>query len=50
MIFIIVSCGLFSKLWLEISGRSTNDILRQFYENNMKIAGSNNDSSVYKRL
>lgn len=26
--FIVISCALFSKLWLEMSGRSTVDILR----------------------
>lgn len=28
MTFIIGSCGLFSKMWLEMSGRSAIDILR----------------------
>jgi len=28
-IFITASCGLFSKLWLEISGRSPDDMTKQ---------------------
>lgn len=50
MFFIVSSCALFSKFWLELSGRSTTDILRQFHENNMTIAGKTSDSSMYRHL
>lgn len=49
-IFITTCCGLFSKFWLEISGRSATDILRQFHENGYTIAGAKNDESIYKIL
>jgi protein transport protein SEC61 subunit alpha len=50
LIFIISSCALFSKFWLELSGRSTTDVLRQFHENDMIITGYNSDNYTYKQL
>ncbi len=48
--FIVVSCGLFSKFWLELSGRSTTDVLRQFHENDLMISGTSRESAIYDQL
>ena len=48
--FITVTCALFSKLWLELSGRSSKDILKSFHDNNMTVAGLNRDTAVIKYL
>lgn len=50
VIFIISSCALFAHFWLELSGRSATDILRQFHENNYALAGIKSEESIYKVL
>ena len=47
---IVGSCGLFSKFWLELSGRNSKDILRQLSDGNMVIAGNNRDVSMIRVL
>ena len=37
---IVLSSGLFARLWLEVSGRSAVDILKQITDSRMEIAGS----------
>ena len=32
IIFVIGSCGLFSKTWIEVSGSSVNDVAKQIRE------------------
>ena len=44
--FMIISCALFSKLWLQMSGRSPNDVLNEFVKNNMNIAGRRDESMI----
>jgi protein transport protein SEC61 subunit alpha len=48
--FITVTCALFSKLWLELSGRSSKDVLKNFHDSNMTISGLNRDTAVIKYL
>ena len=48
--FIVASCALFSKLWLELSGRSSRDVLKTFHDNNVTIAGLNRDTAMIKQL
>lgn len=47
---IVGSCGLFSKFWLELSGRNSKDILRQLSDGNMVIAGNTRDVSMIRVL
>ena len=47
--FICTTCGLFSKFWLEMSGRSTIDVLRMFHESEIEIA-SKQKKSIFKEL
>eukprot|EP00010_Vexillifera_abyssalis_P005467 CAMPEP_0201552884 /NCGR_PEP_ID=MMETSP0173_2-20130828/19056_1 /ASSEMBLY_ACC=CAM_ASM_000268 /TAXON_ID=218659 /ORGANISM="Vexillifera sp., Strain DIVA3 564/2" /LENGTH=482 /DNA_ID=CAMNT_0047963465 /DNA_START=49 /DNA_END=1497 /DNA_ORIENTATION=+ len=49
--FILTSCALFSKTWIEVSGSSPKDVARQFRENSTVIYGyRNNEKSTLKRL
>lgn len=47
---VVVSCALFSKFWLELSGRAPKNILQQLKDGNMIIAGNQRDSSMLKYL
>jgi protein transport protein SEC61 subunit alpha len=47
--FILASCALFSKTWIEISGSSPKDVARQFADQGMLIRG-HRDQSVLKVL
>jgi len=51
MFFITASCGLFSKLWLEISGRSPDDLVKQLKDGKFYLANKKEDSmsGVLKR-
>lgn len=44
--FIIVSCALFSKLWLDLSGKSASDVVKQLTEQKLYIAGRKEASMV----
>ena len=48
--FVTITCALFSKLWLELSGRSSKDVLKSFHDNNVNISGLNRDTSMIKHL
>lgn len=37
--FMVLFCAIFSKLWLEMSGRSPNDVLGELVKSQMFIAG-----------
>lgn len=37
--FVLVSCALFSKTWIEVSGQAPKDIARQFKEQEMSFPG-----------
>jgi len=47
--FILVSCALFSKTWIEVSGSSPKDVAKQLKEQGMVIQG-HRDTSVVKVL
>jgi protein transport protein SEC61 subunit alpha len=47
--FILFSCALFSKTWIEVSGSSSKDVARNLKEQNMTIKGYR-DTSVVKVL
>ena len=46
----MVSCGFFSKFWLDFSGKNSRDVFRQLHEGNMTIAGHSRDVSIVKQL
>lgn len=50
LLVVVVSCGVFSKLWLELSGRNSRDILRQFNDQSMVISGHTRETSMMKLL
>lgn len=43
IVFVLASCGLFSRWWIEISGQSTNDVTTQLLSQDMVIAGRRDD-------
>lgn len=55
LVFVLGSCALFSKTWIEVSGASSRDVARNLKEQNMTIAGFHSskgqtDASVVKVL
>lgn len=46
----IIFCALFSKLWLEMSGRSPNDVLAEFVRNDMFVVGRTKKESMIRVL
>jgi len=46
MIFVLGSCALFSKIWIDVSGSSARDVVRQFKDENMIIEGMRDESMV----
>mmetsp|Transcript_9441 Transcript_9441/g.40871 ORF Transcript_9441/g.40871 Transcript_9441/m.40871 type:complete len:475 (-) Transcript_9441:399-1823(-) len=49
LVFMLGACGLFSKLWIEVSGSSARDVARQLRDQNMTIKG-HREQSVVKEL
>ncbi|KAJ1618483.1 SecY subunit domain-containing protein [Pavlovales sp. CCMP2436] len=47
--FILVSCALFSKTWIEVSGSSAKDVAKQLRDQNMVMKG-HRDSSLMHEL
>lgn len=45
--FVLISCALFSKLWLEMSGRSPKDVLNELVRKKMFIAGRKQESIIH---
>jgi len=50
LIFILSSCAIFSKLWIELSGSSPKDVARQLKNQHLVILGSNSDHWTEKSL
>jgi protein transport protein SEC61 subunit alpha len=48
--FILSSCALFSKTWIDLSGSSPRDVAKQFHENGTVIRGYRNDIGVTTRV
>jgi len=44
LVFILGSCALFSKTWIEVSGSSTKDVAKQLNEQNMEVPGIRGDN------
>eukprot|EP01029_Cantina_marsupialis_P029516 TRINITY_DN781785_c0_g1_i1.p1 TRINITY_DN781785_c0_g1~~TRINITY_DN781785_c0_g1_i1.p1 ORF type:complete len:492 (+),score=145.12 TRINITY_DN781785_c0_g1_i1:53-1477(+) len=44
--FVLITCGIFSALWIQISGQSSKDVARQFREQEMVIRGHRETSNV----
>jgi len=47
--FVLSSCALFSKTWIEVSGSSPKDVFKQFKDQQMMMKG-HRDSSLKKQL
>jgi len=47
--FMLGSCAMFSKLWIEVSGASPRDVARQLRDQQLVMRG-HRDSSMYKEL
>lgn len=49
--FILISCGLFSKTWIEVSGSSVNDVCKNLREKGYTLHGfrESNINQVFKR-
>jgi protein transport protein SEC61 subunit alpha len=49
--FVLISCGLFAKTWIELSGKSSRDISRQLRENNYFLEGiRETHENIYDQL
>jgi protein transport protein SEC61 subunit alpha len=47
--FILVSCALFSKTWIEVSGSSAKDVAKQLKDQQMMITGHRNDLGTLRK-
>jgi protein transport protein SEC61 subunit alpha len=47
--FVLISCALFSRFWIEISGASAKQVAKQLLEQEMKIPGQR-ESGIVKEL
>lgn len=47
-IFILASCALFSKTWIEVSGQSPKDVAKQLRDQQMVLKGHRNNSIVHE--
>jgi protein transport protein SEC61 subunit alpha len=49
--FVLISCGLFAKTWVELSGKSSRDIARQLRENQYFLEGiRETEENIYEKL
>jgi protein transport protein SEC61 subunit alpha len=46
MLFVLGSCALFSKIWIDVSGSSAKDVAKQLIEQDMIIEGMREESMV----
>jgi protein transport protein SEC61 subunit alpha len=46
--FILSSCALFSKTWIEVSGSSPKDVAKQFRDQQLVLKGHRNNSVVHE--
>lgn len=47
-IFILASCALFSKTWIEVSGQSPKDVAKQLRDQQLVLKGHRNNSIVHE--
>jgi len=51
VLFILISCGLFAKTWVELSGKSARDIARNLRENNYFLEGiRESEENIYEQF
>lgn len=48
MIFILASCALFSKTWIEVSGSSPKDVAKQFRDQQLILKGHRENSVIHE--
>ena len=46
MFFVLLSCGLFAKCWIEISGESAKDVAKKLKDEEMSLKGIRDESMV----
>jgi len=39
IVFVIGSCGIFSKVWIEVSGSSVRDVAKQLKDQDISLPG-----------
>lgn len=47
IVFVLASCALFSKTWIEVSGQSAKDVAKQLRDQQMVLKGHRDDSLVH---
>ena len=51
VVFILVSCGLFAKTWVELSGKSSRDVARSLRDNGYYLEGiRETEENIYEQL
>lgn len=51
VLFVLISCGLFAKTWIELSGKSSRDLAKQLKDNQYILAGiRENEENIYDQL
>jgi len=50
IIFVLSSCAIFSKIWIEVTGHSSRDVARQIRDQQMTIPNLTQDQSIVKYL
>lgn len=48
--FVLISCSLFSKMWIEVSGSAPRDVCRQLTEQEMTIEGGLREDTMKRYL
>lgn len=48
ILFILISCALFSKTWIEISGQAPRDVAKQLRDSQMVLKGHRSNSLVHE--
>lgn len=48
LLFILASCALFSKTWIEVSGSSPKDVAKQLRDQQLILKGHRNNSIVHE--
>ena len=49
IVFMLGSCAIFSKLWIEVSGTSVKDVSKQLKEQNMEIPGHREPDKILNK-
>jgi protein transport protein SEC61 subunit alpha len=51
ILFVLISCGLFAKTWIDLSGKSSRDLAKQLKDNQYILAGiRENEENIYDQL